>query len=57
MPTRKRTTKLSISLPAPMVAWLKAEAKREMGDLSGIIRRHLIDAYKALEPDADKGKK
>jgi hypothetical protein len=36
--------KVSISLPAPIAAWLKCEAKHEMGDVSGVVRKHLLPA-------------
>ena len=46
MKSKEGRVKMSISLPAPMVEWLKREAERELEDVSGIIKRTLLPAMR-----------
>ena len=42
MNKKQKRIKLSVSLPAPMVDWLKNMAERNFDDVSGVIRQALL---------------
>lgn len=54
---KKPRIKLSVSLPTPMVAWLREEAEKDLDDLSGIIRKHLLASMRAEEEKKAESKK
>jgi DNA-directed RNA polymerase subunit RPC12/RpoP len=54
MKTKEGRIRMSISLPAPMVEWLRQEAESEMDDISGVIKRNLLPAMRKQE-ESKKG--